>query len=90
MEIILTSEDIKELIQNTYEGVEHVTFSSEDVKATLKLSGLSFMKVKQPQPVAPTQPEPKPKPVDPETLQKVEAQKGVMASGGERRNLMKF
>ncbi len=90
MEIILSEEDIKQLICNSYNGIKDLRFSAEDLKVTLTVDSSMFMKKTMPQPSINEKRVIPPIKIDPDKKQKLEANKGVMATGGVRRNLMKF
>jgi hypothetical protein len=90
MEIILSDEDVKQLIHNSYNGVKDIKFSAENLKVTLSVDSNFFMKKTKPQIQIKEKVVAPPKKIDPDVKQKEEAKKGVMASGGDRRNLMRF
>ncbi len=82
MKIILTKDDIEALIKQTYSGVTEITFNGDDVEVTLKVNASFFATTEQP--IIKT-PEP-----TLEEKNEVAERKGLMASGGEKRNLRKF
>lgn len=89
MKMILDSKDIESLIQEKYDGVESVDMP-ENIEISITIDSAKFLKTKTVVNI-PTTPPVQIKKQNPDELQATEAQKGLMASGGnERRNLIKF
>lgn len=75
MKIILTKEDIEELIKKAYSGVNDIKFNKEDIEVTLKMDTKFFET--QRVPIVPVQ-------IPQKEKEKIEKAMGLMSSSGER------
>ena len=94
MEIVLTKEDIETLVKNYYNGVNSVKFKSKNPKVILNVDITKFIGNQKSKHLNTTttinnDSEQKPKLTDEDKFKK-EASQGLMASGGEKRVLMRF
>lgn len=92
MELILSKNDLEEIIKNAFTGVKTIKFNTKNIKVTLDVDPNNFVQFKvktglvvKPNQLATTEADN----IDPEAKVELERRKGLMISGGGERSILR-